>query len=166
MTATSAIAPPRPPRIEQHQLLGHFREVHTCWLKEVRGVLEIARRADAGTWTRWSAIQYVNTGFLNRFERERVAVDSLHQELDGSQRARLWAAAELIAALRWQLDHLVGACHRAAEFATVTLKLEAALEHWCREVEAALGRLTWSEVPEDSRQLLLAIDDQENTHGT
>jgi hypothetical protein len=70
---------------------------------------------------------------------------------------RLWAAAELIAALRWQLDHLAGACHHAAEFATVTLKLEGAIEYGCREVEAALGQLTWGQVPEESRQLSFAL---------
>lgn len=148
------------------RLLGHLRKVHAPWLRVVRGVLKAGRLADAGPWTRWSAIGYVNTVFSVQFERERAAVDSLHHRLEGSQRARLWAAAELIAALRWQLDHLVGVCHHAAEFATVTLKLDAALEHWCREVEAVLGHLTWSEVPEDSRQLLRSIDDQENTHGT
>jgi hypothetical protein len=170
MTAISAVASPRPGQIDQQlfdqQLLGHLREVHARWLQVVRDVLKAARPADAGTWTRWSAIRYVNTVFSIRFERERAAVDSLHQELEASQRARLWAAAELIAALCWQLDHLVGACHHAAEFATVTLKLEGAIEHWCREVEAALGQLTWSEVPEKSRQLLVCIDHQEDFHGT
>ena len=170
MTPISAIAPSRPGEIDQQlldqQLAGHLREVHVRLLQKVRGMLEIARRADAGTWTRWSAIRYVNTAFSVRFERERAAVESLHQELEGSERTRLWAAAELIATLRWQLDHLVGACHHAAEFATVTLKLEGAIEHWCREVEAALGQLAWGEVPEESRQLLVCIDDQENPHVT
>ncbi len=170
MTAISALASPRPGQIDQQlfdqQLLGHLCEIHARWLQGVRGVLEVARRADAGTWTRWSAIRYVNTVFSIRFEQERAAVDSPQQELEGSQRARLWAAAELIAALRWQLDHLVGACHHAAEFATLTLKLEGAIEHWCREVEAALGQLTWSDLPEESRQLLRSIDGQENPHGT
>lgn len=170
MIAISAMASPRPRRIDQQlfdqRLLDHLREVHGPWLQVVRGVLKAARPADAGIWTRWSAIRYVNTVFSIRFEQERAAVDSLQQELEGSQRARLWAAAELIAALRWQLDHLVGACHHAAEFAILTLKLEGAIEHWCREVEAVLGQLTWSDLREESRQLLRSINGQENPHGT
>ena len=147
------------------QLLGHLREVHAPWLRVVRGVLKAARPADAGMWARWSAIRYVNTVFSIRFERERAAVDGLHQELEGSQRSRLWAAAELIAALRWQLDHLVGACHHAAEFATVTLKLEGAIEHWCREVEDALGQLTWGEVADEAGRLLVLLADEAAHHG-
>ena len=170
MTVISAMARSRPRHLDQQlfdqHLLGHLREVHARWLQMVRGVFQMARRADAGTWTRWSAIRYINTAFSIRFGRERAAVDSLHRELEDSQRTRLWAAAELITTLRWQLDHLVGLCHHRAEFATVTLKLEGAIEHWCREVEAALGQLNWGEVPAGSRHLLVCIDDQEDPHIT
>jgi hypothetical protein len=144
---------------EEVALSNHLRGVHAPWLQVVRNVLKAARTAGAGASAKWSAICYLNTIFSARFEQERALIESLQQKLDCRQRTRLWAAAELIAVLRWQLDHFVGVCHDATAFATLTLKLDGALEHWCREVEATLGPLTWSELPEESRQLLRSIAD-------
>jgi hypothetical protein len=73
--------------------------------------------------------------------------------------------AELLAILGWQLDHLVGICHRAEEFSTVTLKLVSAIQHWCHEVEDALGPPTWDDLSDQARQLLASLAGKTGPHG-
>ena len=76
-------------------------------------------------------------------------------QLTEEQRTLLWALGELLEALRGQLDHLVGLCHRAEEFAAVTQKILTALRHWCREVDQHLGSLRPTALPAELRRALL-----------
>jgi hypothetical protein len=146
-------------------VLRDLHGVDAPWLRSVHGVLQSARATDAGPWARWRAIHYIDTVVSATFERERRAMEGVQPQLPSDYAGRLWAAAELVMALRWQLNHLIGACHHPADFATVTLKLEAALEHWCHEAEEVSGLFTRSEMLENSRHLL-SINDQEAPNGT
>jgi hypothetical protein len=112
---------------------------HLQWIQEVIAVVEPASRSDAGVWARWSALRYLQTTFPERLERERRLVEGMSADLTDDQREILWALAELLDALRLQLDHLIGLCHQAPQFALVTGKILTTLQHWCRAVEAGLG---------------------------
>jgi uncharacterized protein YicC (UPF0701 family) len=146
------------------RLQDHLRELHAEWLQEVHDTLNPALRPEVGSWVRWCAVQHVEQKFYPRFEREREILQSLRDHLGGIMVARLWAAAELLVLLRWQLDQLAALCHRPAEFSTVTQKLRSAIEHWLHEVEAALGQVTWADLPDPVSQALYELDRQPEVH--
>ena len=131
--------------------------LHEQWLEEVRRVIDPARQTTAGTWLRWGAIEYLGTGFKRRFERERLAVSSLHERLTGDQASHLWVGEELVTQLVDSLGRRVGLCQREVEFASVTCTLINALEYWCRQVEDALGPVRWGDVPPEYRGLFESI---------
>jgi hypothetical protein len=142
-------------------MLAFLQGLHQRWIQEVRRVLDPARAADAGPWLRWRALQYLETGFTRRFERERRAVSSLHGQLTRDQAVHVWAAGELLTQLLGNLEHLVGLCHRGAEFSTASLTLLEALEYWCQQVEEALGGVRWGWVSPESRVLFEVIGEDE-----
>jgi hypothetical protein len=156
MTATALLTVGSPPAIKT-PMLAFLQGTHEQWIREVRRVLDPARGEDAGIWLRWHAIDYLETGFKRRFERERVAVYSMHGRLTGPQAGQLWVSGELVAQVLENVRHQVGLCHRAEQFSSLALTLLAALEHWCREVEASLGPARWGEVEADSRALFETI---------
>lgn len=125
---------------------------HARWLDEVTAMLSAAQQPEAGAWARWSGLRYLQTTFPHRLTEERRLVDSVAARLSDDQRATLWALGELLDSLRCQLDHLIGLCHRADDFSTITRKIVTALQHWCRAVEADLGPLPWSAVPAELRE--------------
>jgi hypothetical protein len=164
MTAT---APPHlgsPPAVRT-PMLPFLQGTHAQWLQEVRSVLDPARGETAGIWLRWRAIDYLETGFKRRFERERRAVYSLHGRLTGPQAGHLWTAEELVGQLLENVRLQVGLCHRAEQFSLLALTLLGALEYWCREVEESLGPVRWGEVPSESRGLFETITYDEITLG-
>jgi hypothetical protein len=142
-------------------MLPFLQGQHQQWLREVRWVLDPARQPEAGVWMRWRAIQYLATGFSQRFTRERRAVMSLHEHLTAPQASHLWAAGELLTLLIERVKSLVGLCHRSEEFSAVTLNILAAVEYWCGQVEDALGAVRWGEVSAESRHLLGIIPEED-----
>jgi hypothetical protein len=153
MTTSTA---PRPNNGARLQV--HLRETHAKWLREVHDTLDPAVASESGAWVRWCAVQHIEKKFYPRFEREREILQALRDHLGGIMVARLWASAELLVLLRWQLDQLASLCHRPAEFSTVTRKLRTAIEHWFQEVEAALNQVPWPELPDDVTHALLQLD--------
>lgn len=154
---TMPVASSAPPVEAGERLIVYLGMIHAEWLLEMRGVLDAAQRPGAGTWIRWSAIHYVDTVFSARFEQEREVVERLRLEVGAGHAGGPWVGAEFLAILRWQLDHLVGVCPRAEEFSTMTLKLLSAIDHWCHEVEDALGQLTWDDLSDEARRLLASL---------
>jgi hypothetical protein len=134
-----------------------LEQIHAPWLKEVAEMLEPTQHDDAGIWTRWNVIRYLKTTFAQRLARERAALADLPKHLSGSEVTTLWALGELLDLHSEHLHHLVGLCQHGAEFTTVTQKLLETLEHWCHSIEDDLGRVPLSEVPEQSRDLLLQL---------
>lgn len=165
MTATAPLDVGSPPAIRT-PMLPFLQGTHEQWLQEVRNVLDPTRGEDAGIWLRWRAIDYLESGFKRRFERERQAVSSLHGKLTGGQAGHLWVAGELVAQLLENMRHQVGLCHRAQQFGKLVLTLMTVLEHWCREVEESLGPVRWGDVPAESRALFETITYDETTLGT
>jgi hypothetical protein len=131
---------------------------HLQWIQEVMAVVEPASRSDAGVWARWSALRYLQTTFPLRLDQERRLVEGMAADLTDDQREILWALAELLDALRLQLDHLIGLCHQAPQFALVTGKILTTLQHWCRAVEDSLGPRVITILPRPSREVLALID--------
>lgn len=146
-------------------MLPFLQGMHERWLQEVRRVLDPAREPEAGVWLRWGATRYLAETFARRFERERQAVASLHGHLTGARAANLWVGGELLTSMIERLQHLVGLCHRAAEFSSVTLTMLTALEYWCGQVDEALGPIRWGEVPPESRHLFEVITDDPLVEG-
>lgn len=139
---------------------------HARWIEEVRAALEPAQRADAGAWARWNALRYLQSVFPARLDQERRMVQSVSAALSDDQRDNLWALGELLDVLREHLDHLVGLCHRAAQFSTVTGKILMALDHWCRAVEADLGPMPVTAVSPGTRDILARLSAEPASSGT
>jgi hypothetical protein len=155
----TTIAPPEigTPPIVKLPMRAYLGALHEQWLEEVRRVLDPAREQTAGIWLRWRAIEYLETGFKRRFERERRAVFSLHDRLTGEQASHLWAGGELLVQLLDGMGSRVGLCQREPLFLSVTATVMSALEYWCRQVEDALGPVRWGEIMPESRGLFETI---------
>ncbi|HEY7479909.1 MAG TPA: hypothetical protein VH680_05300 [Gemmatimonadales bacterium] len=145
------------PPVVKLPMRDYLTGLHEEWLEQVRSVLDPAREEAAGTWLRWRALEYLETGFKRRFERERRAVFSLHERLNGEQASHLWAGGELVAQLLDSLGRRVGLCQREALFLSVTATVMNAIEYWCRQVEDALGPVRWGDVTPESRILFETI---------
>jgi hypothetical protein len=163
----TAFAPPEigNPPIVKTPMLAYLEGMHDQWLQEVRSVLDPVREEAAGIWLRWRAIEYLETGFKRRFERERRAVFSLHGRLTGEQASHLWAGGELVVQLLDSLGHRVGLCQREEQFSLLVLTVMNALEYWCGQVEEALGGVRWGHVPPESRGLFETITYDPASHG-
>jgi hypothetical protein len=142
-----------------------LRWIHATWRDELRGVLEPARRSEAGIWTRWNAIQRLDRFMVEKFSRSDELLRRLRHTIPEDDSTRLWAAGELLDSLHWQLDHLVGICHRAEEFSLVTLKFLEAFSFWCREVEDALGSMTRGDLSAECSRHLALLEESSN-HGS
>jgi hypothetical protein len=129
-----------------------LRREHEQWLEEFAEALGPAERAGAGPWARWSALRYLETTFPERVERERQWVRAVAPQLTEPQLTRLWALGELLDVFPAYLGRLIGLCHRAGEFTTLTARLRDALAGWCRAVEDDLGPLPASAVPAKPRE--------------
>jgi hypothetical protein len=164
MTATAALDVGSPSAVRT-PMLPFLQGTHEQWLQEVRSVLDPARSETAGIWPRWRAVDYLETGFKRRLERELRAVYSLHGLLTGQQAGHLWAAGELMGQLLENMRHQVGLCHHAKQFSSLAVTLLSALEYWCREVEESLGPVRWGDVASESRALFETITYDEMTLG-
>jgi hypothetical protein len=141
-----------------HRLLPALQREHRQWIRDVVAAVEPASQPDAGTWARWNALRYLQTAFPARLDQERRLVDGMNADLTEAQREILWALGELLDALRQQLDHLIGLCHHAEQFAQVTGKIVTTLRHWCRAVEDGLGPHSVAIMPRQSREVLAQLD--------
>lgn len=135
-------------------LLPALEREHRQWIEELMEALEPTQRPGAGVWARWDALRYLQSTFSARLDRERRLVDAVMPALGEAERETLWALGELLDALRQQLDHLIGLCQRAEQFAAVTGRITTALRHWCRAVEDGVGPLSASALPPQSREAL------------
>jgi hypothetical protein len=138
-------------------LLAALEREHRQWIDEVVAALAPAKAPDAGPWARWNALRYLQTTLPAHLDRERRLVQGLAAELTDDQQETVWALGELLEAQRAQLGHLIGLCHRAEQFATVTGKIVTALRHWCRAVENDLGPLMVEAMPRRSREVLARL---------
>lgn len=164
MTAIAPAHTPAPATI-QTPMLVYLEGLHDQWLREVRGALEPACDENTGIWLRWRAIEYLETGFQRRFERERQAVAALHARLTLAHAGHLWTAGELLSQLLESLGRRVGLCQHAKEFTALALTVLQALEYWCRQVEEALGRVRWGELSPEARHLFEVITYDKAMHG-
>jgi hypothetical protein len=130
---------------------------HRRWLDEVVAALAPAKGPNAGPWARWNALRYLQTTFPARLDRERRLVQSVAAELPDEQQETLWALGELLETQRAQLDRLIGLCHQAEQFSTITGKIVTTLKHWCRAVENDLGPLMVEAMPRQSREVLAQL---------
>ena len=130
-------------------LLPRLVRVHTHWRREVAATLGPARQANAGPWARWAAIEYLRGAFPARVVNECRLVQAMAADMSPPDAERLWALGELLELLPKYLSRSVGLCHRAQEFSELTARITTALERWCQAVEATLGSLPVTVLPED-----------------
>ena len=134
-----------------------LEQIHAPWLKEVEAMLEPSQHDDTGVWDRWNAIRYLKTTFAERLAREREALAGLPEQLTASEFTTLWALGELLDLESEHLHHLLGLCQHRTQFTTFSAKLLETLQHWCRPIEEDLGRVSWSDVSEQSQELLFQL---------
>jgi hypothetical protein len=163
----TAIAPPeaQPVPVVTTPMLGFLVGMHDQWRREVGDVLEPASGEGAGIWLRWRAIEYLETGFRRRFQREQEAVGCLQYRLPDDQQRHLWTTGELLTQLLGSLGSRVGLCQRSEQFSMVALTIMTALEYWCRQVEESLGQVRWGDVPAECRRRFELITYDELTQG-
>ena len=131
MTATAPMDVGSQPAVRT-PMLPFLQGLHEQWRREVRSVIDPARSETSGIWLRWRAVDYLETGFKRRFERERLAVYSLHERLTGQQASHLWAAGELVGQVLENMRHQVGLCHQVKQFSSLAVTLLSALEDGSR----------------------------------
>jgi hypothetical protein len=141
-----------------------LEQIHAPWLNEVAAMLEPTQDDEAGVWTRWSFIRYLNTTFAQRLAREREALAGVPKRLTGSETTTLWALGELLDLESEHLHHLVGLCQQGTKFTAFAGKFQETLEQWCHAIEDDLGRVSWSEVPELSQELLVQLAHESTAH--
>jgi hypothetical protein len=140
-------------------MLPLLEQIHAAWLEELTELVRPTQQVDPGVWTRWNVIRYLETTFAQRLAREREALADIPRHLTASETTTLWALGELLDLESQHLHHLVGLCQHRTEFTIFAGKLLETLEHWCHANEEELGRVPWSQVPEQSRELLLQLAD-------
>jgi len=155
MTAAVPVAT-RPSRSNERPT-DRLARTHRAWLEGLRTCVAHADSSDSGIWPRWNAIRYLDTSFRDQFDRERKAMDALGPTVGGDSARQLWAAGELVEALRRQLRQSAGICHQPAEFSAVTTKLLRAAEYWFDAVECAVRPLEWDDLSARTREELAGM---------
>jgi len=141
--------------------MDRLARTHRAWLDELRTAVVHADAGESGIWPRWKAIRSLDTFLMDHFDRERKAMESLGPRIGGNGVRQLWAAGELVEALRWQLRHATGLCHRADEFSTITGKLLRAVEYWFAAVEDVVRSVEWNDLPAGVREVIAAEASQQ-----
>jgi hypothetical protein len=134
-----------------------LERTHCAWLDGLRTAVASAHAGESGIWPRWNAIRYLDTFFRDQFDPERKVMNDLGPTIGGDGVRRLWAAGELVEALRWQLRHAAGLCHRADEFSSITGKLLRAVEYWCAAVEDVVRPFDWDDLPAQAREEIASL---------
>jgi hypothetical protein len=155
MTAAFPVAT-RPSRLHGRPM-DRLERTHRAWLGELRTAVAHADAGESGIWPRWKAIRSLDTFLMDQFDRERKAMDGLSPRIGGNGVRQLWAAGELVEALRWQLRHAAGLCHRADEFSTITGKLLRALEYWFTAVEDVMRPFEWDDLSAREREEIASL---------
>jgi hypothetical protein len=141
-----------------------LEQIHAPWLDEVTAMLEPAQHDEAGIWTRWTFIRYLNTTFAQRLAREREALAGVPKHLTDSEATTLWALGELLDLECKHLHHLVGLCQHGTEFTAFAKQFVETLEQWCHAIEGDVGRVSWSEIPEPFQELLIRLTHESTAH--
>jgi hypothetical protein len=130
------------------ELLGPtLARTHRLVLRKLEGALDPACRAEGGVWDRWGAAQLLDTEIRPVIRVERELMTGLLQSVPPRDEAQLWALGELLEALGDRVCELGRTGQRPNEFARTAGKYRLALQHWCRAVENASGRLSRAAAP-------------------
>lgn len=164
MTTRLLTAPKRMTKLPRQSLGDAVRAMHGRRLAALGEALALAEGPDASLWSRWHAGRVVNQLLSTWFEPESQLVERAGERARFGPTTPLWMAVELIMSLRWQMDHATGLCHHPAEFSRITHKLKAVLEHWCREVEAAVSRIQWQDLSADESHAFTSLLGEESNH--
>ena len=120
-------------------LLPILCRMHEGWLQEVRAELAVALAPDATPWQRFSAIRYLDTVFRLRLQREADAIDAVAYVAAPRHGTLLLATAQMLDLLRVEIGDLSQSPMSQQLVPTLLHTLLQRLEHWCADIEVALG---------------------------
>jgi hypothetical protein len=143
----------------ERTLLPLLRSLHDGWLADVRAEIGPALGPDATSWQRFAAVRYLDTIFHLRLRREVEAVEALACVTAPRRGTALLAAAQLIDLLRHEIGELSQAPASQQLVPPLVKLLVQQLEHWCADVEVALGWMRRDSMAPEALDKFLAVRD-------
>ena len=140
-------------------LLPILRRLHDGWLTEVRAELDAALRPEATPWQRFSAIRYLDTVFRLRLQREADAVDAVAYLAAPRHGTTLMATAQMLDLLRVEIGELSQLPASEQLVPTLLHAFLQRLEHWCADIEVALGWIRRDTLAPRPLEMFLCVSD-------
>jgi hypothetical protein len=141
----------------ERTLLPLLRTLHDDWLRDVRTEVAPALGPDASSWQRFAAVRYLDTTFQRRLRAEADAVEGLACVTSPRRGTALLAAAQLLDLLRHEVGELSQASASQQLVPPLLRLLVQQLEHWCADVEVALGWMRRDSMSPESLDRFLAV---------
>lgn len=141
-------------------LLPILRRLHDGWLTEVHTEIGAALMPHATPWQRFSAVRYLDTVFQLRLRRESDAVDAVAYVAAPRHGTALMATAQMLDLLRVEIGELSQSPVSQQLVPTLLHAFLQQLEHWCADIEVALGWIRRDTLaPETLEKFLYVSDD-------
>jgi hypothetical protein len=135
-----------------------LRPIHDYWISRTRRTVEPVLSRDASFWDRWTAVRYLDDPFNEHYHHEVALVGSVVLLLPAAVAGRLTILTETLDQTRAQLDRVGRRRGVARAVSVVAREFLDLFQLWCTEVEAAVGDLLRENLPEQSQQLLEALE--------
>jgi hypothetical protein len=141
-------------------LLPILRRLHDGWLTDVRAELGVALSPHATPWQRFTAVRYLDTVFQLRLHREADAVHGVAYLAAPAHGTSLLATVQMLDLLRMEIGELSQSPVSEQLVPPLLQAFLRQLEHWCADVEVALGWIRRDTLaPEGLEKFLYVSDD-------
>lgn len=140
-------------------LLPILRRLHDDWLGEVRAEVGAALLPQATPWARFAAVRYLDTVFHLRLHRESDAVDAVAYVAAPRHGTTLMATAQMLDLLRVEIGELSQSASSRQLVPTLLHAFVQQLEHWCADVEVALGWIRRDTLAPEALEKFLCVSD-------
>jgi hypothetical protein len=140
-------------------LLPILRRLHDDWLGEVHAEIGAALMPQATPWDRFAAVRYLDTVFHLRLQRESGAVDSVAYVAAPRHGTALLATAQMLDLLRVEIGELSQSATSQPLVPTLLHAFVQQLEHWCADVEVALGWIRRDTLAPEALDKFLCVSD-------
>jgi hypothetical protein len=140
-------------------LLPILRRLHDDWLGEVRAEVGAALVPLATPWERFAAVRYLDTVFQLRLRRESDAVDAVAYVAAPRHGTALLATAQMLDLLRVEIGELSQSASSQQLVPTLLHAFVQQLEHWCADVEVALGWIRRDTLAPEALDKFLCVSD-------
>ena len=140
-------------------LLPILRWLHDGWLTEVRAEIGAALLPQATPWQRFAAVRYLDTVFQLRLHREADAVDAVAYLAAPRHGTTLMATAQMLDLLRVEIGELSQSPVSQQLVPPLLHAFLQQLEHWCADIEVALGWIRRDTLAPESLEKFLYVSD-------